>query len=328
MDPNRLRSEPPSRLESRLGSERLRSVPPLDPTVAPSVSRMPAARPSSVSGLRPIAVQRPPVLASECLRDDIAPLEPHAAIGRRALVVLGAIALASGALLATSRLGLSSPVVGGGIAAFGLVLLSSAALTGYAARATVAAVASLASGLFACVALSRTNAFSSQAWLLALRAIAPVALSTLLLARATYRAHKLTRALLGPAILGFLCAAVFAGGVPVWAHAGSMLPRAAASAMGVIGLLSLLGFMSEQTTGGAHAWSILAVIVGGLSLVVDGLAPVAAAWIVPATALAAAIAALSLSLFQLVAARVGPVERSREDVRHSLPPPTPFSEDP
>jgi hypothetical protein len=93
-------------------------------------------------------------------------------------------------------------------------------------------------------------------------------------------------------------------------------------------LLSLLGFMSEQTTGGAHAWSILAVILGGLSLVVDGLAPVAAAWIGPSTALAAAMAALSLSLFQLVAARVGPVERAREDVRHSRPPSAAFVEEP
>jgi hypothetical protein len=286
---------------------------------------MPVARASSVSGLRPIA--RPPVLASECLRDDIAPLEPHAAIGRKALFALGSVALMAGAFASSSRVG-SSPIIGAGIALGGLSLLSSAALTGYAARATSSAIAAIVCGGFATAALARTSAFSSQLWLVSLRALAPVLLAALLLVRATYRAHKPARTLLGPAILAFLCAAVFAGGVPVWAPAGSLLPRAAASAMGVVGLLALLGFMSEQTTGGAHAWSVLAVTLGALSLVLDGVAPVVTAWIVPAGALSAAMAALSLSLFQLVAARVGPVERAREAVRHSQPPPPPLVDDP
>ncbi|MGZ3449840.1 MAG: hypothetical protein ACXVEF_09590 [Polyangiales bacterium] len=286
---------------------------------------MPVARASSVSGLRPVA--RPPVLASECLRDDIAPLEPHANAGRRALFAFGTVALGAGVLSATSHVGASSPIVGGSIAASGLLLLSSATLSGYSARATFSAIAAVVCGGAAVTALSATHSFSSQAWLVSLRALAPVFLATLLLVRATYRAHKPARAMLGPAILAFLCAALFAGGVPVWAPAGSMLPRVAAASMGVVALLALLGFMSEETTGGTQVWSILAVTLGALSLVLDGLAPFTFAWLVPSIALAVSMASLALSLFQLVAARVGPVERAREDVRHSRPPPPALAEE-
>lgn len=289
----------------------MRSVPPLDPTTAPSVSAIPL-RPSSVSGLRPAA--RPPILASECLKDDLAPIEPHGAAVRVAIAASGAIVVAAGAAHAAT-----SPLAGGVVAASGALLASASALRSYRVRAIASLGAGALSVAAASHALASSGAFGAQLPLIVLRALAPALLAAVLLLRATYRAHATTRVMLGPAILLFFCAALFAGGVPPWAPALSLLPRVACGAMGIVGLLALLGYMSEQTTAGCAAWSALALFTGAGAIVLDGASPLSKVWVAGALGVSAAMVGLATALFASVASQVGPRERERGDVRQSVP---------
>lgn len=238
---NRVRTVPDGQ------DRRLRSVPPLDPTTPPSVARIPV-RPSSVSGLRPAAK---PILASECLRDDIAPLEPFTRVGR----VTYALSAAAGA---TASVMTRSIPLG---AAAGMALLG-AVLPRYALRAVAAiAGAAIAASTFA------------GAPTLLLRIVAASLLATSLFLRASYRAHRGTRIALGVGIALFALSALGAG-------------RISGAAIGVVATVSLLGFMNDETTGGCAWWGALAIAVAGGSFALAG-----AGWIAVATALVAIVCA-------------------------------------
>jgi hypothetical protein len=210
------------------GNRRLRSLPPLDPTNPPTLSRIPVARPSSISGLRPIAK---PILASECLRDDIAPLEPFALGGRLAFAVSG---VGLGAIAGMLR----SPLLG----AAAVVAAISVALPRYTWRAAGAA-------LSAVVAMS---AFAAAPSVL-LRVVAATILASALFLRATYRAHTATRIAIGVGLAVFVASALDTG-------------RISGIAIGVAASASLLGFMNDQTTGGCAWWGGLAMGVSAASI--------------------------------------------------------------
>ncbi len=279
---------------------RSRSRPPLDPTVAPSVTRIPV-REASVTGAMRVAVRRP-VLASECLKDDVAPLEPHA-VGFR--IATGVLAIASTAAV---LLGGPFVLVGScGAATAGAMLFRD-----YERRARFALLASTVS---VCAATFALSARGAELLPLVLRVAAPIALAVALFARATYRAHRVTRVALAVSLPLFVVAAAFAGG----AFLLPGLPRLAGAGMSVVALLSLLGFMSDQTTGGCAAWSGLALVTGLGAVVLDRRE---AAWMVPALFVALAAIAVAISLFQAAAQRIAPTERAR-DTRGSLEPPPP-----
>ena len=198
-------------------------------------------RASSVSGLRPIAK---PILASECLRDDIAPLEPFTRVGRATY----ALAAAAGATaFATTR------SVSLGVAAF--VALLGAVLPRYSLRAGAA---------IAAAAIAATTFVAAPTLLL--RVVAAALLATSLFLRATYRAHRATRIALAIGIALFAVSAIGAG-------------RISGAAIGLVSAVSLLGFMDDQTTGGCAWWGALAIAVatGSIALAVPGILAAATA---------------------------------------------------
>lgn len=210
------------------GERRLRSLPPLDPTNPPSIAQLPVVRPSSISGLRPVAK---PILASECLKDDIAPLEPFALGGRLAFAIAGVGLGAVAGMLRSPLLGAAAVVV-----AIGVVL---SRYTHRAAGAVAGSALALA-------------AFAAEPSVL-LRVVAASVLASALLLRATYRAHRGTRVALGLGVALFVASALGAG-------------RVSGVAIGVVAAASLLGFMNDQTTGGCAWWSGLALLVSAGSI--------------------------------------------------------------
>lgn len=289
---NRVKTVPPTDVEGRPPSARLRSVPPLDPTAAPSVSRLPV-RSSAVSEVRPVPK---PILASECLKDDIAPLEPFSRGSRVVLGVSGVVAIVGAAILLRSFSGVAvSAFVGGALMAV------AAALPQYRLRAAFGALGATAT-VVAVVA-------GEQSW--ALRALAAIVLASALFTRACYRAHRGVRVAIGVGI------ALFAAGA-LTSFGAQLSSRVAAGAMAAIAAASLLGFMGQQTTAGASFWGALALLTAGASIAVVvpfSLVPWAAV-----VTLGAACAAAAVSSFALTASVIAPGERAREH-RGSLPAP-------
>lgn len=186
---------------------------------------MPIAR---VSGVREIAK---PILASECLKDDIAPLEPFVRVGRA--IYFGAAA-GSVTIAALTR---SVPLI---VAAAVAVVAS--AVPRYALRAAVAVSAAIV------LVTTFEPAF-------AFRVLAASILAGALFLRATYRAHTGARIALGVGIAMFVASSIGAG-------------RISGIAIGVAAAVSLLGFMNDQTTGGCAWWGGLAIAVATGTLVV------------------------------------------------------------
>lgn len=233
-----------------------------------------------MSGTRPIAK---PILASECLKDDIAPLEPFALGGRIAYGVSG-LGLAASALLFAK---LPNVAIAAGASAFALI---GAALPRYALRAAAALAA----------AVVTTMMFVSSPSIV-LRVVGTGLLASALFLRATYRAHGATRVALGLGLALF----VFSG-IGTGRHSGI--------GIGVVAAASLLGFMNDQTTGGCAFWGALAIAVatGSIALSQPGVPTIVAAGL--------AIVCAAIGGFQLAASFIADDERKREH-RLSLPPP-------
>lgn len=280
----------------------MHSLPPFDPTVARPSAKKPVAAPA-VRALRPI-------LASDCLVDDAAPLEPFARSGRVALVVagVGALGLAA-ALVARGERGPGLFAV----AAAGALSIGGAMLQRYALRGALAVGAAVV-GLAGLAVTSPVVSF---------RALAPMILASSLLLRATYRDNVGVRVALGLGVLAFAGAATFAGGAPVFAADVTLLPRIVAGAMGLSTALALLGFMGEETTAGSTAWSMLALVTGAAGLVcahgtlTQSLGNAAVAALLPIGTVGSAM---------LVAVLLGPRLRRRARERSTIRPVDPESE--
>ena len=297
---------------------KLRSLPPLDPTVhSLSEMRLPISTTPSV----PLK----PVLASECLRDDIAPLKPFDARTARAQLSLGLLLLALGLAMGARVLGTATRVdalvaVISGIAVSGPVL----ARRSYAVRAYIGLIVALAMGALGFLAVGPAAHWSSQPISSAIRFLAPVVLSVSLLLRVTYRASVSTRVGIGAGVALFLVAASHVGGVPVWHEGVGVAARVFSGLMVAVAALSLLGFMGEETTAACGLWASLSLALGGGALVVDAFSrgTVDSSTAVGGIAGLLCVAVASTALYQLGSLVIGPRARRKERDRRSLPPPS------
>lgn len=238
-------------------------MPPYDPTVAPSVT----LRVSET-----VRVAPRPILASECLREDLAPHEPfpratRIALGASGLVMMGAAAMIAPTSIARAvLLAVAAGLAGGAVLA-----------KEYASRGRIAALAALG-----CLAVP------------SFAAPAAIALATALFVRASYRAHRGTRIALAVAIATFVVAAALSFGAT---HVGAAVMLAAA-------VVSLLGFMGEQTTGGCAVWAGFAVCAATTTVVLS--APLSLASIGVGLATLAVTTACSVAGYLLSASRIAP----------------------
>lgn len=264
-----------------------------------------------------IATPKAPLLASEVLREELAPLQPGASACR---LWLAGIALAMVMLGLAMRLGVGVPAIR--IDASTLSFSMAGALVAiavlpfpYAVRASLALLLGagmMALGLRGSGPLAGIAVDGSVARTIA-RLVVLTALPAALLFRSRYRAYQRARIVLAAALvvaLPFLAleaALVLDGSAPVVSRAG------AASSITIV-LLSLFGFMGQGTTGGGSVFAVLILVALPLEV---GLRHFTLAdsdsgqLTYPATALGiVCMAALtSFGVYQLLATLFGPEAR-------------------
>jgi hypothetical protein len=258
---------------------------------------------SSLDGDRPVAK---PLLASEALIEDLAPLEPARSAARLWCAALGGGFLLFG-LLALVGLG-----PGGAYAAAPEIVLGSIALVAALVRITYRQRAGtmIMIGLLSAVVGMRGPGAAGwiDGWSL-LRTLAAITLPAALLFRARYRAYTPARWILGAAV---------ASALPFVAYSIWRLLRlpfgfetiGAAIALTAV-LASLLGFMGEETTGGGTATALGAIVALSADVALGTLAALTTtasltqtanviAW---AAAFAGTWAMAALGMFQILAWR-------------------------
>lgn len=255
--------------EARPPSSRTQSVPPFDPTVAPSVKLQLQPTPS-----RPREAARP-ILASDCLREDLAPTEPYPRATRLAIAAAGLLTIAAATLV------LRTSVVPG------VVLLLSGGIALNAARSREYATR----GRLALLSVIGCLAFPS------LVTLAAGLLASALFVRASYRAHRGVRVALAVGIGAFVLSAGLAFGATTAAHVGAGLMLAVAAT-------SLLGFMGEQTTAGCAVWGGFAVASSAAVVLLSK--PLSLASIGLALGSLGVSTAVTVAGYVVAASRIGP----------------------
>lgn len=211
---------------------------------------------------------RPPVLASEVLREDLRPLAPGTTFARRVGVVCGLACVGLGLAGLEGSLG-AAVVMAIGVAMAGAGFLP----VSYALRATLsfALGASLVAGSSVATLLVTPG---GRAFL----ALPVVVLATGLFFRSWHRASLHARwvvalgVVLSAGWLGWSDNMDAIGGATHWQ---AWLPAVARLALAPVLLAALLAFMGEATTGGCSAWAVSALAWHGLLMIVEG---VAATW--------------------------------------------------
>jgi hypothetical protein len=272
---------------------------------------------------------KPPVLASDILREEVAPQAPARSAVRVTLVALAAISLfaafAAGVGIGASRLGAPLALQG----ALGCAVVAGLAAfvpLPYAVRALVAAfvgLAPLAMGVVGVGPFARLG--DDGLWTAAAMALMATALPASLLFRARYRAFRAARVILGvalacavPAVVLLLLTAI---------DGGSPLVTRALAAVGVVAAAAgTLGFMGPETSGGCAQWA--ALVVGAYTARPTWRA-VASAWHgrdedtlgLSAAALGALVATtlVTLAVFQILAAALARQAR-KVDVHRAVGP--------
>jgi hypothetical protein len=258
-----------------------------------------------------------PLLASDALREDLAPLEP---MKRRARVVLvassGLLALTSAGLflLATRTDDLRSALEAS-VAALVALVLGLVALT-YRARAHGAMA--LGAALLLAALLGRGPAWgllawpsTSFPWELA-RVLAATLLPAALVFRSHYRAYPFARILLGWGLALALPFVIRCGWVVLFAS--SLAERASAAFTIASVLLALVGFMGSSTTAMGSVWAASTVISLALDVAVrsiDGGDPLPPTF--SALGFLASATLASFGLFLSLAARFAPDARRSVD---------------
>jgi hypothetical protein len=216
------------------------SAPPMSTTSLPV-----DARPSS-----PVMRVMPPVLASDMLREELAPIAP----ARRSIRIgLGTFAAVFALAAIASRVGLVPRTAGvfeGSLATATLAGLAALLPAPYAARASLAAVAGLAPLVLGARGLGPLAAIGHEG---ALRAgtglVLVTALPGALLFRARYRAFRAARLILA-LVLATCVPALYFVTLGVLDSDAAFLARASEAAVLVATLTAFFGFMGEETTGG------------------------------------------------------------------------------
>lgn len=202
----------------------------------------------------------PPILASDVLREDVAPLEP----GKRALrfwiVGLGlAVMIVAGGI----HLGLLPGGFSGARITYALggALLGAAVLPfPYSVRGVLIAVVGLAALVLGLVGLGPIAPLvptrSDLPWEVA-RATGASCLAGALLFRSRYRAYRGARIALAVSLLVVVPALVKAGMVLA---TGELAARIGAALVLMSALTSLLGFMGSGTTAASTAWAVVVLV--------------------------------------------------------------------
>lgn len=283
----------------------------------PEPSTAPLQR-GPTSGIhRSVSEPKPPLLASEVLREELAPLQPARASCRLWLVL---VAIALVALGLAMRFGVGVPADRAQAAtiafsAAGALAAVAALPFPYSLRAAVAVLVGLVLmglGLQSGGPLGGLTVDGSLARGIA-RLVTLTTLPAALLFRARYPAFVRARAILA---VGLALALPFVvleglliadGTAPTVARAGACLSIALVA-------LGLFGFMGQGTTGGASLWA--ALLLGGLPLEYGlrqfTLADVTTGYLTyPATAVGLICAGIvaSMGLFQLLATFLAPEAR-------------------
>jgi hypothetical protein len=271
-----------------------------------STTSLPTGTRAAIVTPRPAPV-KPPVLASDILREEVAPIAP----AQRAVRVWLALFAVAFALAAAARafLGYGPPspaVVSGSIATAVVAALGAVVPAPYAARASLAAVAAFvplamgARGEGPLAALGFEGKL--HAWLgLWLVTMLPGAL----LFRARYRAFRAARVLLAVVLAAAIPELVLLGTGA--ALGGPLLVRVADGALVAATLTGFFGFMGEETTGGCNGWAALVIVVHavriGLRQVVIGDGAYGpAGYLVGALGVAVSSTLVAYAIFQLLAA--------------------------
>jgi hypothetical protein len=272
-----------------------------------------------------------PLLASEVLCDELAPLEPAA---RTCRLWFGGVALALVLLGLAFRLGVGAPSArldaatisfsaAGGILALALLPFP------YALRAGVVALlgaALMALGLRGAGPLAGLMIDGGLAKDLS-RLIAASILPAAFLFRGHYRAYPRARLVVA---LALACAVPFLAGEVLLLLDGSVAPvsRIAAGANVMAVSCGLLGFMGGDTTGAGSVGAAFVLVSLPAELAVRELTPLATPdtglLTYPAAGVGVASAAVlvSVGLFQLLAAALGPDARRIAKKPHAFSDPT------
>ncbi len=263
---------------------------------------------------------KPPILASDILRDEVAPRAPA-----RTTIRLWLLAFAAACALSAvaARFGVgphTSRVFEGSLVTAVLAALGAVVPAPYVARATMAVIAGAA--LLGLGALDR-GPLAPLGSLGILHAVAGLALATLLpaalLFRARFRAFRAARVVLTAALVLSLPAVVLA----VRGALDPSLPLAVRVADGAVAagtLTGLFGFMGAETSAGCDRWAALVLALASLrvaagapqllAMLGDHSAPVDpgyGAWghVIAAIGTLAATTIAAFGLFQLLALALG-----------------------
>jgi hypothetical protein len=268
-------------------------------------------------------VVAPPVLASDILREEVAPIAPGRG-AMRAWLLLFAVAFAVVGL--ASREGLTRPTEGaftGAVVVASLGTLAALVPAPYAVRAIVAALTGLiplvvgarGRGPLAAIAFDGIGPASA---LIALGSLVPGAL----IFRARYRAFKAARVFLAIALLASLPALGLLGLAATDAHT-ALVHRLADGAVIAASLLSLAGFLGAETSGACTQWAAMLLLALGGRLAARALegpsAPDRLATLLGAAGAVVAMAVTAVGLYQVMAAVFAPVAR-RVDVHRIVGP--------
>jgi len=273
-------------------------MPPMSTTSLPSGSQpAPASAPSI----------KPPILASDILREEVAPLAPATSAMRRWLLALG---VGFGLLAAASFEGLlpAAPfAVSASLVTAGVAILAWLAPVPYTVRASLATLAGLLPLVLGAVQQGPLAPLGSES---DIEAGAGLVLLTLLPAalffRAQYRAFGAARAFLVVAQVLAVPAVFFLGRGAV--SEGTPFALRLADVLAVMAVLtSFAGFLGPETTGACTIWgAALLVLLPARHMVASGLGEASASQLGATTAealgMALASTVVSVGLYQLLAA--------------------------
>jgi hypothetical protein len=262
-----------------------------------------------------------PVLASEALREDVAPVRPWDGSLRIWFGVVGAVLLAVGAglhLHVLHGVPQAAPIafsLGGGVVATALLPFpyTVRGVLGLLIGMGLVGLGIMRLGLLAGLVLPG----HSPAWELA-RMMGATALPAALLFRARYRAYLGARIGLIVALVVALPASVHAGMVVA---TGPLFARVAAGLVLLAVLTSLMGFMGEQTTGASTAWAVFVLAMFGVDVTARALW-LGAGWqthVMAGVVFLAACTLTSLGLFQLLASAFAKDARQVDVLKNRQP---------
>lgn len=260
---------------------------------------------------------RPPsrlVLASEALKEDLAPSQPGARVGR---LLVGAMAIALGLLGLAVRLGMVEPSHGVDPSSVAFTAAAVAAAVAalpfsYELRAAAVAVLGLAlmglgvEGLGPAVPVSGTKLGNAA------RFAAISVLPAALLFRARYRAYPKARIVLTAALL--LAVPFLVGNSrEVLNPALPALERASALGAAATALGGLFGFMGYYTTGGGSVWAAVLLCAASADVAAGDIAH-GYAWLgsaIAAVGTACAATLVTLGLYHLLSTCLAADARSQ-----------------